>query len=70
MKNPILHCQKCGHVGEPVVVPSGPHLRANCSACGSYIKFLPKAAACAVASSSSSVAAREIDPRQMDLFGF
>lgn len=33
---------KCGHSGPPSVVESGPHLRANCVACGGYLKFVAR----------------------------
>ena len=37
-----LSCLKCGHRGPAAVVSSGPHLKATCSKCGAYIKFLGK----------------------------
>lgn len=39
---PELTCHRCGVIAEPVVFESGPHIRANCSGCGRYIKFLPR----------------------------
>jgi hypothetical protein len=39
---PTLTCQHCGVTAPVTVVPSGPHLKALCSSCNSYIKFLPQ----------------------------
>ncbi len=37
-----LTCYKCGTRVDIVVVPAGPHLKAICSKCKSYIKFMSK----------------------------
>lgn len=37
-----LVCESCGVIDVPRVEPSGPHLKASCASCGSYIKFLRK----------------------------
>ncbi len=40
LKTPNLLCPKnCGEV-EPTLVPAGPHMKAVCSKCGAYIKFV------------------------------
>lgn len=39
MRLECYHCDKEVHI---VVRPSGPHLRADCSQCGKYIKFLSR----------------------------
>lgn len=36
-------CPRCGAVNEYNTTKSGPHTRADCSRCGKYIKFIPKA---------------------------
>ena len=35
-----LLCKKCGVIGIPNTEKKGPHLKAMCSSCGSYIKFI------------------------------
>jgi hypothetical protein len=37
---PDLTCQHCGITAVPTVVTAGPHLKALCSSCNSYIKFI------------------------------
>lgn len=37
-----LTCPHCGAVDNYTTFPSGSHLRADCNACGRYIKFLPQ----------------------------
>ncbi len=36
-----IPCPHCEH-GTAVVYERGPHYRADCQQCGSYIKFVPK----------------------------
>ena len=42
MKKKELICKKCGVIAFPSLEVRGKHIRANCSSCGSYIKFLPQ----------------------------
>lgn len=37
-----LECYHCNQEVDVIVRPRGPHLRADCSQCGKYIKFLSK----------------------------
>ena len=40
---PLLECKKCGIVSDDyTITESGMHLRADCSKCGQYIKYLSK----------------------------
>lgn len=36
----VLTCKNCGKVESPIIYKSGPHLRADCPTCFSYIKFV------------------------------
>ena len=36
------HCTKCDKEQEIIIQPSGPHMKAICSICKNYIKFLSK----------------------------
>ena len=38
----VLTCPKCNWEGPPDISRSGPHFKASCNKCGSYIKFLSK----------------------------
>jgi transcription elongation factor Elf1 len=38
----VLRCKKCGHMGVVKTSLAGHHIRADCQACGRYIKFLPQ----------------------------
>jgi hypothetical protein len=38
-----LHCYRCDHEVNIIVLMSGPHLKAVCPDCQGYIKFLCKA---------------------------
>jgi len=35
-----LTCPKCKESAVPVLSESGPHIKAECPKCGSYIKFI------------------------------
>ncbi|WP_077920468.1 hypothetical protein [Spirosoma sp. 209] len=37
-----VQCPKCGAVDDYRTSNSGPHIRADCNSCGSFIKFLPQ----------------------------
>ena len=37
-----LYCHRCRLENEIEITLSGPHLKASCSECGGYIKFLNK----------------------------
>ena len=37
-----LGCNRCGEEMEVYIEMKGPHLKASCSQCGGYIKFLNK----------------------------
>lgn len=39
-----LTCTRCNTTVTPLVLPSGPHLRADCPNCGRYLCFVPKRA--------------------------
>lgn len=41
-EQPTLVCYHCGLVDDYHTVESGPHLKAICNGCGSYIKFIPR----------------------------
>lgn len=36
-------CPRCGNVSEPMLSLAGPHIKATCLECGSYLKFVGKA---------------------------
>ena len=38
----IMFCNKCGFEGTPNLEETGPHTKATCKKCGSYIKMLSK----------------------------
>jgi len=35
-------CTRCGSTGDPILSYAGPHIKATCNDCGSYIKFIDK----------------------------
>lgn len=41
---PRLTCTRCQKSVIPLVIPSGPHLRADCPHCRKYLCFVPKCA--------------------------
>lgn len=42
MEIPSLTCKKCGTIDEVVISEQGNHVRADCRACGAFIKFVPQ----------------------------
>ena len=37
-----MFCVRCDQKQEIIVLPAGPHLKAICAKCNSYLKFLSK----------------------------
>lgn len=42
MEIPSLTCKKCGVIDEVIISQQGVHVRADCRACGAFIKYVPQ----------------------------
>jgi len=56
---PVLTCGSCGHRGKPRAYHKGQHLRADCSKCGRFIKFVKQEK---VTASTKGNGVRQLNP--------